>query len=255
MIRYKSDKEIALLKEGGKRLHNILHAVSAIVKPGVSTQELEDLARKLISDIGDTPAFLDYQPWGAKRPFPAALCVSINDEIVHGIPNEKQIFLKEGDIVSLDCGLIHEGLFTDSAITISVGKADAMAKTLIKATQEALDAGIAAVVVGGHVGDIGAAIAQVAKRYKFSIAQDLCGHGVGYGPHEDPYVPNEAEKGEGPVIKPGLVIAIEPMLNEGTGSIKLDADGYTYRTRDGGRSAHFEHTIAVTKLGVDVLTR
>lgn len=255
MIKLKTDKEIEILKEGGKRLHTILHEVAKLVVPGVSTKILDDKAQELMSLYGDKSAFLNYKPWGAPRPYPAAMCISINDEVVHGIPNENPKILKEGDIVSLDSGLIHGGLYTDSAITVPVGKVDEKAQTLLKATEEALEAGIAAIKPGGKIGDIGYAVAQVAKKYGFGIAEDLCGHGVGYAPHEDPFVPNDAREGEGPVMKPGLVIAIEPMLNEGTGKVKLLNDGYTYVTKDGKRSAHFEHTIAITETGYIVLTK
>lgn len=255
MITRKSEKEIEILKEGGKRLRELLTRVKAKVAPGVSTLELEEEAQRIIAEFGDKAAFLKYQPWGAPRPYPAALCVSVNDEVVHGIPNEHPTILKEGDIVSLDSGLIHEGLFTDSAITVPVGKVDAEASLLLKATEEALEAGIAAAIPGAHVGDIGYAVWQVAKKYNLAIAEDLCGHGVGFAQHEDPFVPNKAERGEGPELKPGMVIAIEPMLNEGTGKVVLQKDGYTYKTKDGGRSAHFEHTIAITENGNSVLTR
>jgi methionyl aminopeptidase len=255
MIKLKTEKEIAILREGGKHLAFILNSLGKMVVPGVSTQDLENEARRLISEGGDTSPFLNYQPWGATRPFPAALCVSINEEVVHGIPNENPKIIKEGDIVNLDCGLIHEGLYTDSGITVGCGLIDDDALLLIKATKEALEAGIAAISVKGHVGDIGHAISAIADKYNFSIAEDLCGHGVGYSQHEDPFVPNIAKKGQGPVLKPGLVIAIEPMFNEGTGEVVLLKDGYTYVTKDGGRSAQFEHTVAITENGVEILTQ
>ena len=254
MINLKSKEDIEKMREGGKRLAFILNELKKAAKPGVSTKELDDLAYSLTIEKGDTPAFLDYKPYGASRPYPASACISINDEIVHGIPNESEKILKKGDIVSLDMGLIHEGLVVDSAITVPVGVVDADAKRLLKATREALDAGIKAVKLGGHIGDIGFAIENVAKKYKYSLAEGLCGHGVGYSVHEDPFVPNYGRIGEGPEIKAGLVIAIEPMLNEGTGKTKIAKDNWTYLTKDGKRSAHFEHTIAITEDGVEILT-
>ena len=255
MIKLKSKEEIEILREGGKRLAFVLSKLKKAAVPGVTTKELDDLAYKVTVEAGDKPAFLNYQPYGADRPYPASACISINDEIVHGIPNESEKVLKEGDIVSLDMGLIHKGLFVDSAITIGVGKIDEDAKKLLKATRESLEAGIKAIKIGGHIGDIGFAIQEVAKKYKFGIAEGLCGHGVGFAVHEDPYVPNEGEKGDGPELVPGLVIAIEPMLNEGTGKTKIAKDKWTYLTKDGKRSAHFEHTVAITEKGIEILTQ
>lgn len=253
-ISIKTKKEIELLREGGKRLAGVLAKLAAEVKPGVSTAFLNALAEKLIEDGGDIPSFLGYAPSGAKRPFPAALCVSINDEVVHGIPNETEKLIKEGDIVTLDAGLIHEGLFTDSAVTVGVGKIDAKAKKLIDTTKKALAVGIKAVRAGATTGDIGFAIETFVKPSGFGIVRELAGHGVGYGVHEEPFVPNFGKKGEGLELKAGMVIAIEPMLNEGGAAVVLDADGYTYRTKDGSRSAHFEHTVVVLERGVAILT-
>ncbi len=253
-VTIKTKEEILKLREGGKRLARVLDALTAKVKPGVSTRELNDLALKLITEGGDTPSFLGYSPTGAKRPFPAALCVSINDEVVHGIPNEEEKILKEGDIVTLDAGLIHEGLFTDSAVTVGVGKIDAQAKKLLETTKKALMIGIKAVRAGATTGDVGFAIESFVKSYGFGIVRELAGHGVGYAVHEEPFVPNFGRRGEGEVLKVGMVIAIEPMLNEGGAAVKLAKDGYTYRTKDGSRSAHFEHTLVVTENGSDILT-
>lgn len=253
-ITIKTGEEISILREGGKRLAEILRRIAAAVRPGVSSGELEDLARALIKEKGDIPAFLGYSPSGAKRPYPAALCVSVNDEVVHGIPNEKEKILREGDIVTLDAGLNHGGLFTDSAITIGVGMIDEKAKQLIEVTERALMAGIKAVRAGATTGDIGHAVEAFVKPYGFGIVRELAGHGVGYAVHEEPFVPNFGAKGAGAMLKAGMVIAIEPMLNEGKAGVVLDADGYTYRTRDGSRSAHFEHTVAVTNRGADILT-
>jgi methionyl aminopeptidase len=240
--------------EGGKRHAGILRALVEMVHPGVSTQALEDEARRLIEESGDKPAFLYYQPVGAKRPFPAALCVSINEEIVHGIPNERPQILKEGDIVSLDLGLLHKGLITDSAVTVGVGKIDEEAQELLHLTKIALTKGIEQAQPGKTIGDIGAAISKVVSESSFSLAQDLAGHGVGYAVHEEPFVPNEGLPGVGERLEPGLVIAIEPMLNAGGPEIKTSSDGYTILTKDGSRSAHFEHTVAITEKGPIILT-
>ena len=215
MITTKTKEEIENLREGGKHLAFILQEVAKAVKPGVSTAELNDLANKLAKEKGDIPSTLNYRPKGTKRAYPASICVSINDEIVHGIPNENPKILKEGDIVSLDMCLTHKGLVTDSAITVPVGKIDTVAKKLIETTKEALCAGIKAANGGRNTGDIGYAVERVAKANGFSVVEDLCGHGVGYSVHEDPFIPNYGERGRGDKLKRGMIIAIEPMLNEG----------------------------------------
>lgn len=253
-IQLKSLKEIETLQEGGKRHAEILRALVAMVKPGVTTLALEEEARRLIEEGGDKAAFLGYTPSGARRPFPAALCVSINEEIVHGIPNEIERIIQDGDIVSLDLGLSHGGLITDSAITVGAGNIDDESRELIKATETALKAGIAAALPGNHIGDIGFAIEKVANKTRFALAQNLAGHGVGHKVHEEPFVPNVGEAGEGEKLVPGMVIAIEPMLNMGSGGIKNTGDGYTIVTKDGSRSAHFEHTVAITEKGNIILT-
>lgn len=255
MITIKKPEEIKILREGGKRHAYILAQVSKKVAPGVSTQVLEDLARKLIEEEGDRAAFLNYTPHGAKRAYPAALCVSVNNEIVHGIPNELPKILQEGDVVSLDLGLTHEGLITDSAITVGVGKLSDEDKKLMKHTEEALWKGIAAAKGGGHIGDISNAIESFARPLGYGIVEGLAGHGVGYKVHEDPYVPNEGKKGQGQPLRPGMVLAIEPMLSLGSSKIVLDKDGYTYKTKDGSNAAHFEHTIAITEGDPIVLTK
>jgi methionyl aminopeptidase len=254
MITYKTTEEIEILKEGGKRHAEILRALSEIVAPGVSTLILEEEALRLIRAHGDKPAFLGYSPLGAARPYPASLCVSINDEIVHGIPNEAERILKDGDIVSLDLGLIHSGLITDAAITVSVGVIDDDSRKLLEVTKRALEAGIKAAVPGNHIGDIGEAINDVVETSGFSIADDLAGHGVGYAVHEDPFVPNVGTAGQGEELRPGMVIAIEPMINIGGSAIRDAKDGYTILTKDGSRSAHFEHTVAITEKGHIILT-
>lgn len=255
MITIKTKEDISILREGGRRHSVMLKALVAMVKPGIAASELNDKATKLITEGGDVPAFLNYQPHGADRPYPAALCVSINDEIVHGIPNESEKVLKEGDVVSLDLGLVHKGLFTDMAITVPVGEVSPEIKKLLEVTKDALMAGIKAAKGDKRTGDIGAAIEAVAKVHGYGVVEELSGHGVGYHVHEDPYVPNFGKAGKGAVLKPGMVIAIEPMFNLGTKNIFLDKDGYTYWTADGKPSAHFEHTILITDGDAEILTQ
>ena len=254
MVTIKTKADIAILREGGKRHAYILKEVAKLVKPGVHVVKLDEKAAELIREGGDTPAFLNYQPYGAARPYPATLCVSINDEIVHGIPTEGDKILNEGDIVSLDLGLVHKNLITDGAITVPVGKIKPELEELLSVTKSALMAGIKAAKAGARVGDISNAIQTIGVAHGYGIVEELAGHGVGYHVHEDPYVPNFGRAGKGDLLKEGMVIAIEPMFNLGTKKIKLDTDGYTYRTADGKPSAHFEHTVVITKSGVEVLT-
>jgi len=248
-------EECASLIEGGKRLGGVLAEVAKRVVPGVSSAELNELAERLIREKGDAPAFLGYTPDSATRPYPAALCVSINDEVVHGIPNESPRALEEGDIVGLDLGLTHKGFIVDSALTVPVGRAGDISRKLMTATAEALEAGIAAAQIGNHVGDISHAIETSLKSAGFSAVRELGGHGVGERVHEEPFVPNTGHAGTGPELVEGMVLALEPIANEGKAAIVLSADGYTYRTKDGSRSAHFEHTILIEKDGTLVLTR
>ena len=255
MVKIKTKEEIDILREGGRRLALILQTVGKAVKAGVSTLELDNLANSLAVDNGDIPSILHYKPRGAKRAYPASICVSINDEIVHGIPNENPKILKEGDIVSLDMCLTHKGLVTDASITVSVGKIDSVSQKLIDTTKEALSLGIKAAKGNKNVGDIGFAVSRLVKSRGFSVVEELCGHGVGYSIHEDPYIPNYGERGRGEKLKPGMVICIEPMVNEGTKDIILSDDGYTYKTADEKRSAHFEHTIVITNGEPEILTK
>ncbi len=256
MISIKSEKDIALLREGGARLARILAAVALEAKSGVSTEHLNTLAEDLITKGGDISAFLNYRPSGASRPYPASLCISINDEVVHGIPTEKPRVLAEGDVVSLDLGLIHQKRITDHAITIGVGEISSEAKQLLATTREALAVGIKAAQAGKKTGDIGFAIERfVRSRGVYGIIEELTGHGVGYSVHEDPFVPNFGKPGQGAPLEPGMVIAIEPMLTLGGKDIILDSDGYTIRTSDGSLAAHFEHTILITETGPEILTK
>ncbi|MEX2013809.1 MAG: type I methionyl aminopeptidase [Parcubacteria group bacterium] len=253
-IHLKTSEEIDILREGGRRLARILETLASKVAPGVSALSLEEEAVRLIEAGGDKPAFLGYRPQGARRPFPAALCISINNEIVHGIPNEAEKIVRDGDIVSLDLGILHRGLITDAAVTVGAGIIDAESKKLVEATKLALTKGIEAALPGKTIGDIGAAISAVARAGGFTLAEGLVGHGVGYKVHEDPFVPNVGVAGRGEKLVPGLVIALEPMLNAGEARIKVLADGYTICTRDGSKSAHFEHSIAITEKGHIILT-
>jgi methionyl aminopeptidase len=257
MIIIKTPQEIEILREGGRRLASVLYKVKEKVRPGVSTGELDEYAEKLIREAGDTPAFLNYRPAGAKTPFPASLCVSINDEVVHGIPSEKRI-LKEGDIVSIDLGLNHKGLFTDMAMTVPVGVVSQGSLKLLEVTEQALRVGISAAQAGSKVGDIGYAVESFIRSRKennYGIVEVLSGHGVGRAIHEDPYIPNFGKKGKGEKLVPGMVVALEPMVNNGTKNVTIDEDEWTFRTADGKRSAHFEHTILITDGEAEILTR
>lgn len=249
----KTEEEIKNLRMAGRMLTEVLGEVIALVRPGVSAAELDRAAQKGIEARSCISAFYGYKQDGSVYPFPATLCVTINDEVVHGIPTEEKI-LKEGDLVMLDLGLSYNGYFADAATTLCVGTCDLDAERLLKATKEALNAGIQAAKPGNRIGDIGAAIEAVAGEYGYSLAEDLGGHSLGTKPHEKPFVPNTGPKGTGEKIVEGLVLALEPILTEGDGKIKLDHDEWTYRTKDGSRSAEFEHTILVRKGGAEILT-
>jgi methionyl aminopeptidase len=255
MVTIKTKEEIEKLREGGRRLAKVVSETSKLIAPGVSIDILNEFAHKMIVDGGDRPAFLNHKPHGASRPFPAAVCISVNEEIVHGIPNENPITLKEGDIVTLDAGLVHEGLYTDHAITYAVGAVDKEVKKLMDATREALMSGIKEARAGNRVGDIGSAIAARAQKAGLKVVKGLSGHGVGYNVHEEPFVPNEGRAGTGELLKAGMVLAIEPMFSMGSANIKLDKDGYTYKTSDGSLSAQYEHTVLITEGEPEILTK
>lgn len=255
MIKLKTPGEIEILKEGGKKLAGILQELKKEVRPGVGTKDLEVRAQELFKESGGKPAFFGYRPEGVKRPYPAVVCVSVNDEIVHGIPTEPSYELQEGDIVTLDAGMKYKGMITDHAITVPVGKISQEDKKLLAMTEESLYAGIKAAVIGNTLGDIGAAIQAVGEKAGFGICEGLCGHGVGFDVHEDPYVPNKGRAGQGMKLEEGLVIAIEPMFAHGTADIIGLDDEYTYVTADAQNAAHFEHTVAITADGPQILTR
>jgi len=249
-----SDTERANLIEAGKRFAHVLAALCAKVAPGVSAEALDDLAERLIREGGDEPSFLGYTPESARRPYPATLCVSINDEVVHGIPNESVKILKEGDIVGLDLGLTHNGVIVDAAVTVPVGQINNGAKKLLQATERALVAGIAQAIPGNHMGDISHAIQKEIEGAGFTVVRELGGHGVGALVHEEPFIPNFGRPGQGELLKGGMVLALEPIASAGKAAVVLAPDGYTYRTKDGSRSAHFEHTILIEKGGARIVT-
>ena len=249
----KNENEIENLRKAGMILSETLRDLVVMTHAGVTTAALDLKAEELIRAAGAVPAFLNYRPVGAKFPFPAALCISINDEVVHGIPKET-VALKDGDIVSLDLGLSYNGYFVDSCRTVFVGDGDAEGQKLLDGTREALSAAIAAAKVGGHIGDIGAAVESVAKRNNLSVVEDLGGHAVGKSVHEQPFIANYGNAGEGQTLTDGLVLALEPIFTEGKGVISLADDHWTYITRDHSRAAHFEQTILLTKNGPEILT-
>jgi len=249
VIDLMSPRELDLMAQGGRILAQTLDLLRGKVAPGVSTKELDVVAEEFIrSHPGAVPAFKGL--YG----FPASACISVNEEIVHGIPSPRRV-LKGGDLVKLDVGVKYEGYFTDAAITVPVGHVDAESERLLEVTQRALDAGIRAALVGNHVGDIGAAIAEVVLAAGYTTADDLVGHYVGTKPHGDPQVPNFGKPKRGAKLMPGLTIAIEPMVNVGGSKTRTLRDRWTVVTADGSRSAHFEHTVAVTDAGPLVLTK
>jgi methionyl aminopeptidase len=258
----KTTEEIALIREGGHKLGKILAELGKAVKPGFTTAKLEALALKLISEAGGKSAFKNFTPAPEIKPFPTALCISINEEIVHGPALPNRIF-KEGEIVGIDIGMEYpiiknkSGYFTDTAMTVAVGNISAQAQRLLEATKEGLRAGIEAVKQGNSLDDIGSAIEKVAKKNKLGVIRDLVGHGVGLEVHEEPQVPNYHIKGnEFPnvTLKEGMVLAIEPMFTLGGYAIKVAPDGLTFLTVDHSLAAHFEHTVLVTKEGYEIIT-
>jgi methionyl aminopeptidase len=248
MIQLKSAREIDIMAEGGRILAATIEELRKAVRPGISTGELDRIADEFIrSHEGAIPAFKGL--YG----FTGSICASINHEIVHGIPSPKRL-LKDGDIVSLDVGVGYKGFFTDSAATFAVGTVDARTAKLLEVTRASLEAGIAAAQIGNHIGDIGAAVQQVVEAAGFTVVRDLVGHGIGTAFHEEPQVPNYGKPKRKEKLVPGLTIAIEPMVNVGGPATRTLADKWTIVTVDGSRSAHFEHTIAITPDGPRILT-
>jgi len=250
----KSAEEIKILRQGGKILASVLNDVAAAAGPGVVAIELDVLAEKLIRRAGGEPSFKNYKTDKNKTPFPASLCVSINNEVVHGIPTKDKI-LKEGDIVGLDLGMRYKGLYTDMAMTIPIGQISKMAQRLIETTRKSLDVGIGAIKEGAQINDIGFAIQKYVEARGFNVVKKLVGHGVGYRVHEWPEIPNYGMVGASPQLKRGMVLALEPMINNGDSDVVLSEDGWTWKTRDGSLSSHFEHTVVVTKSGAEILTK
>ncbi|MFZ5365080.1 MAG: type I methionyl aminopeptidase [Patescibacteria group bacterium] len=255
MIIIKTPLEIDTMRTGGKILASVLFEVEKNLAPGVSAQQLDELAEKLIRANGGRPSFKGY---GSKNnPYPATLCVSVNDEVVHGIPTGDKIF-KTGDIVSLDIGMQYPakgGTYTDMAVTVGVGKISKPAKLLIKTTKKALENGITQCRGGNLLSQVSAAIYQTAKKQGFSVVRSLVGHGVGKQVHEDPQIPNFVSDDRDIILKPGMTLALEPMVNLGDYQVELLNDGWTFSTADGKLSAHFEHTVLVTDGEPEVLTR
>ncbi len=255
MIRLKTEEDFKKMRVAGKVLARVLTELERMVAPGVSTEDLDDEAMRLIAEYGGEPVLLGYHPEFAPRPYPAAICTSVNDVIVHGIPNEYPIILKEGDIIGIDATIAVNGMIVDSARTVPVGKIDKESAQLIEVTKKARAIGIEAARPGNTIGDIGHAVQTFIKPYGYGIVQELCGHGVGFAVHEEPFVPNFGTPGAAEKIVPGMALAIEPMINIGSRKVIFDEDdGYTVRTKDGSRSAHFEHTVIITERGPEVVT-
>jgi methionyl aminopeptidase len=235
------------MREAGRLVGEVLTELAARVAPGVTTADLDELAEKRLRRAGATPAFKGYHG------YPATICASINEEVIHGIPSGRRM-LNEGDVISIDVGALLDGYFGDSAITLAVGQVSEEAATLLRVTDESLYKAIEAVKPGGRISDIGHAVQRHVEAYGFSVVREFVGHGIGQEMHEEPQVPNYGEPGRGPRLAEGMVLAIEPMVNAGKPAVKVLADGWTAVTRDGSLSAHFEHTVAVTSDGPWILT-
>ena len=237
--------EIDLMDEANRIVHRVLDGIAERVQPGATTRELDRWAEATIREAGAVPAFLDY------RGYPATLCTSINDVIVHGIPDERP--LAEGDIVGVDCGVLYKGYYGDAARTFAVNEVGAEAQKLMKVTRDSLRLAVDQLHPGNRLSDIGHAVQAYVEKHGFSVVREFVGHGIGTSLHEDPQVPNFGDAGHGPRLKPGLVLAIEPMVNVGASGVKVDADGWTARTADGTLSANFEYSVAVTESGPRIL--
>jgi methionyl aminopeptidase len=248
MIYLKTEDEIAFLRESGQIVAKALGEVAKYIQPGVTTKYLDQVAEDFIRSCGAEPSFLNYNG------FPASLCISVNEVVVHGIPSDDQV-LKDGDIVSVDCGAYKNGFHGDSAYTFCVGDVKDEIVALLKTTKESLYQGIGEAVEGKRIGDIGNAVQEYCQRRGYTVVREMVGHGVGKHLHEDPDVPNAGKRGSGPQLKAGMVIAIEPMINMGTRNIVIERDGWTVRTADHKPSAHFEHTVTIRKgSGAEILT-
>ncbi len=256
MITKKTPEEIKILEEAGGILGTILRELGKASVVGATTLDLDDLAMELAEKYHVEPVLLGYHPTFADHPYPAAVCISVNDCVQHGIPSEN-VVLKEGDVVNIDMSIGHKGMIVDSGITVGVGEISAEARKLLAVTEEALAHGIKAAQPGGRIGDIGHAVQTFVESRGFSVVEVLCGHGVGYAVHEDPTIPNFGKKGTGPKIEVGHVYAIEPIVNIGKPEVYFDdeGDGYSVYTKDKSWSAHFEHTVAITENGPLILTK
>jgi methionyl aminopeptidase len=251
MIARRSPEELQKMRRSGLVVHEVLRRAGAAVRPGATTWDLEEVADAAIRQLGATSAFRGY------RGFPCVLCVSVNEQVIHGIPSRKRV-LRAGEVVSLDCGVVVDGYYADHAVTVMVGAPEqvpAPVRKLLEATEQALADAIAQARVGGHLGDISQAVQRRAEQSGFSVVREFVGHGIGTHLHEDPQVPNFGAAGTGPKLRAGMVLAIEPMLNQGAPGVHVLPDGWTAVTSDGAASAHFEHTVAVTAEGPWVLTR
>jgi methionyl aminopeptidase len=247
MIYLKSERELNLMRKAGSIVARILDDMAKMAAPGISTGELDRFAESRIKELGAKPAFKGYNG------FPACVCISVNQEVVHGIPSNKRV-LKEGDIVGLDFGVVYDGWYGDSARTVPIGKIAPEAQKLIEVTQESLHRGIAQCREGNRVFDIGHAVQNYVENFGYGVVREFVGHGIGRALHEDPQVPNYGPKGKGPALKVGMVLAIEPMINAGSHEVKVLKDGWTAVTMDNSLSAHFEHTVAITPNGPEILT-
>jgi methionyl aminopeptidase len=247
VIVCRSAAELEQMREAGRVVADVLTQLAAMVAPGLTTADLDELAEKRIRQAGAVPAFKGYHG------YPATICASVNEEVIHGIPSGRRV-LNEGDVISIDVGASLDGYYGDSAITLPVGQVSEQAATLLRVTEEALYKAIERVKVGGRISDIGHAVQQHVEAYGFSVVREFVGHGIGQRMHEEPQVPNYGEPGRGPRLAEGMVLAIEPMVNAGKAAVKVLADGWTAVTRDSSLSAHFEHTVAVTADGPWILT-
>jgi methionyl aminopeptidase len=247
MIHRKSVAEIAIMQEGGRCVAKVLDRMKQVVKPGITTMQIETEADRLSRELEIVPAFRGYNG------YPACICVSVNEEVVHGIPSEDRVLL-EGDIVGLDFGALHKGFYSDSAVTLKVGKVDDETQRLLDVTRESLKRGIAQALVGNRIGDISCAVQSYVEDNGFSVVKVFVGHGIGRNLHEEPQIPNYGEPQWGVRLKKGMTLAIEPMVNAGTDDVKVLEDGWTAVTTDGKLSAHFEHTVAVTEDGPLIVT-
>ncbi|MBU4204862.1 type I methionyl aminopeptidase [Patescibacteria group bacterium] len=246
MISIKTKEEIEIIKEGGKILAKIMRELEKMAKPGITTKELDGAAEALILKHGAKPSFKGY------KGFPSSLCTSVNEEIVHVIPSDR--VLEEGDIVSLDLGALYKGFHTDMAITVGIGKISKKARELIKTTRETLDFVIKKIKPGINTNEVGGLIEKFIEKKGFGVVRELCGHGIGKNIHEDPQIPNYRDSRQGAILKEGMIICLEPMVTIGDWHIKKAKDNYGFQTKDNSLAAHFEHTIAVTKDGSEVLT-